>query len=121
MFCGRDARGTRATVVPAHAYSWASSPPPYNHGNGPVREHRGSGHLPRSPLRRDGQGLLADNGIDSFIVADDVHVPLQLTEGARLSVMESEVPAAYEALERAGLLPESIAEDMDPEEDRGED
>ena len=65
--------------------------------------------------------FLSDNGIDSFIVADDVHVPLQLTEGARLRVMASKVPTAYEALERAGLLPESIAEGTDSGEDGAED
>ena len=64
--------------------------------------------------------FLADNGIDALIVADDVHVPLQLTEGARLRVMESEAPAAYEALDRAGLLPESIAEDTNSGDDEAE-
>ena len=64
--------------------------------------------------------FLADNGIDALIVADDVHVPLQLTEGARLRVMESKAPTAYEALKRAGLLPESIAEDMDSGDDGAE-
>jgi hypothetical protein len=60
--------------------------------------------------------FLADNGIEALIVADDVHVPLQLTEGARLRVMESVAPAAYEALERAGLLPDRIGEDADSED-----
>jgi hypothetical protein len=53
--------------------------------------------------------FLSDDGIDAFIVADDVRVPLQLAEGAWLHVKESRIPAAYQALERAGLLPESIA------------
>ncbi|CAN5574355.1 hypothetical protein BH23BAC4_BH23BAC4_08650 [soil metagenome] len=65
--------------------------------------------------------FLADNGIASFIVADDVHVPLQLTDGARLSVLESTAQAAYAALERAGFLPENITEDPDSEGDEGED
>lgn len=65
--------------------------------------------------------FLSDHGIDAFIVADDVHVPLQLTEGARLRVMESKVPAAYAALERAGLLPESIAEDTESGDDGAEE
>jgi hypothetical protein len=65
--------------------------------------------------------FLSDNGIDSFVVADDVHVPLQLTEGARLRVMESKLHAAHAALERAGLLPERIAEDTDPGAEGAED
>ena len=55
--------------------------------------------------------FLIDQGIDSFVTGDDVHVPLQLTEGVRVFVMESRATEAYEALEGAGLLPDSIMED----------
>ena len=65
--------------------------------------------------------FLADNNIDAFVIADDVHVPLQLTEGARLLVMEAQAEAAYDALADAGLLPESISTDaaVDDDEARG--
>lgn len=55
--------------------------------------------------------FLADNGIDAFTTGDDVHVPLQFTEGVRLFVMESRAKEAYEALENAGMLPDSIMGD----------
>ena len=62
---------------------------------------------------------LEDQGIDAFVVADDVHVPLQLTEGARLTVMASRAEAAYDALAEVNLLPEHIA--MDAESDAESD
>jgi len=65
--------------------------------------------------------FLSDNGIDAFIIADDVHVPLQLTEGARLHVMESNALDAYQALEAAGLLPEAIGNDADSGDEEAED
>ena len=60
---------------------------------------------------------LQDKDIDSFVVADDVHVPLQLTEGARLIVMERQARSAHDALADADLLPDSIAMDVDDEEE----
>lgn len=62
---------------------------------------------------------LMDSGIDAFVSGDDVHVPVQMTEGVRVFVMESRATEAYETLESAGLLPGSIMED--PEEDEDED
>lgn len=52
---------------------------------------------------------LADAGIEAFVVADDVHVPLQLTEGAKLVVLERQAEAALAALTEANLLPDTIA------------
>lgn len=63
--------------------------------------------------------FLADQGIDAFVTGDDVHVPVQLTAGVRVFVMESRGTEAYEALEGAGLLPGSILGDPGPE-DEGE-
>lgn len=63
--------------------------------------------------------ILADNEIDSFVVADDVHVPLQYTEGAQLRVMETQAEAAYAALKEAQLLPEDIKEDDEPSAEAG--
>ena len=57
--------------------------------------------------------FLADNGIESSVIADDVHVPLQLTEGARLLVMQSRVEKARRALDEAGLSPQRIAAETD--------
>lgn len=64
--------------------------------------------------------FLADNNIDAFVIADDVHVPLQLTEGARLLVMEAQAEAAYDALADAGLLPESISTDAAVDDDEAQ-
>lgn len=63
------------------------------------------------------KNYLADQKIDAFVAADDVHVPMQMTEGARLLVLESHARAAREALEVADLLPEDIAADDDAEEE----
>jgi hypothetical protein len=52
---------------------------------------------------------LEDNEIPSYVSADDVHVPLQLTEGARLIVMEREVDAARTLLREASMLPDDLA------------
>ena len=52
------------------------------------------------------KSFLQDQGISSFVTADDVHPPLQLTEGVRLRVMTSEVRAAKAALEDADMLPD---------------
>ena len=52
---------------------------------------------------------LSDAGIEAFVAADDVHVPLQLTEGAKLVVLERQAEAALAALNEANLLPDTIA------------
>ncbi|MEM1042653.1 MAG: hypothetical protein AAGI91_08495 [Bacteroidota bacterium] len=52
---------------------------------------------------------LRDAGIEAFVAADDVHVPLQLTEGAKLIVLEQDAKAAQTALADAGLAPETPA------------
>lgn len=51
------------------------------------------------------KSFLADQGISSFVTADDVHPPLQLTEGVRLRVMTGEAQAAKKALKDADMLP----------------
>jgi hypothetical protein len=51
---------------------------------------------------------LSDNDIESYVAADDVHVQLQLTEGVRLLVMQSQAQNARAVLEDARLLPESL-------------
>ena len=53
--------------------------------------------------------FLADNDIVASVVADDVHVPLQLTEGVRLIVLQSQADKARRALDEAGLSPQRIA------------
>lgn len=53
--------------------------------------------------------LLDDAGIHAFVSADDVHVPLQLTEGAKLVVLEREAQAAQDALAEAKLLPDDVS------------
>ena len=53
---------------------------------------------------------LEANGITAYVSADDVHVPLQLTEGVRLIVMEKEAEPARAALADASLLPEDVGE-----------
>lgn len=53
------------------------------------------------------KSYLADHGIDAFILADDVHVPLQFTDGARLVVMQSEAEEAYQRLEEADSIPDA--------------
>jgi len=63
--------------------------------------------------------FLGDQGIDAFVTGDDVHVPVQMTEGVRVFVMESRAKEAYEALEGAGLLPDSIMGDPGAEEEAG--
>lgn len=53
--------------------------------------------------------LLDDVGIHAFVSADDVHVPLQLTEGVRLIVLEREAKTAHDALAEAKLLPDDVS------------
>ena len=53
------------------------------------------------------KGLLQDRNLASFVVADDVHPPLQLTEGVRLLVLDSKVQEAHEVLDDAAMLPTS--------------
>lgn len=53
--------------------------------------------------------VLDDAGIRAFVSADDVHVPLQLTEGAKLVVLEREAQAAHDALAEAKLLPDHLS------------
>ena len=65
--------------------------------------------------------FLADHDIVASVVADDVHVPLQLTEGVRLLVMQSQAEEAHRALEEAGLSPQRIASDEEAEADGAED
>jgi hypothetical protein len=57
------------------------------------------------------RSFLADQGIDSFVIADDVHVPLQLTQGARLLVMRSQAQKAYDALVDANMMGGSVQSD----------
>lgn len=49
--------------------------------------------------------LLGDHGIKAFVAADDVHPPLQMTEGARLLVMAADAWTAHEVLDDAEMLP----------------
>ncbi len=58
------------------------------------------------------KSFLEDQGIASFVVADDVHPPIQLTEGVRLFVMSEEAQNARIALEDAKMVG-----DLAPEED----
>jgi hypothetical protein len=55
------------------------------------------------------QSYLKDNEIDAFVASDSSHVTLQMTEGARLVVMESHAEAARALLTEAKLLPGDIA------------
>lgn len=48
---------------------------------------------------------LSDHGIRAFVTADDVHPPLQITEGSRVRVMSRDYDAAREALHYADMLP----------------
>ncbi|MEX2401502.1 MAG: hypothetical protein WD423_12085 [Rhodothermales bacterium] len=57
------------------------------------------------------KSFLEDQGIASFVAADDTHVPLQLTEGARLMVMGDTAATAREALADAEMLPAGGEED----------
>lgn len=50
------------------------------------------------------KSFLEDQGIASFVVADDVHPPIQLTGGVRLYVMSSEAQIARAALEDAQMI-----------------
>lgn len=54
------------------------------------------------------KSYLADCGISSFVTGDDVHVPLQLTEGVRLVVMQSRAQDAHDALANADLIPDDM-------------
>lgn len=72
------------------------------------------------------KSYLQDNGIESFVAADDVHVPLQMTEGARLFAMESDSARAIDLLSNAGLdaqgfIPRDTAEDVEDEDSYAED
>lgn len=55
--------------------------------------------------------VLVDRGIDAHVVADDVHPPLQMTEGARLVVM------ADTAEEAAAILRDNSDRHWMPAED----
>jgi hypothetical protein len=57
--------------------------------------------------------ILHEHGIDSFIAADDVHPPLQLTEGSRLMVMASQAQEATEILEGDPLPAETATPDVE--------
>jgi hypothetical protein len=57
------------------------------------------------------RSFLRDNGIESFVSADDVHVSIQFSGGARLIVMESDSERAYELLRTAGLDSEGFLPD----------
>lgn len=60
------------------------------------------------PNRHDAEiakAYLEEEGIDSFISADDVHTVVQYTQGARLTVLAHEAARALEALQKAALLP----------------
>ncbi len=50
------------------------------------------------------RSFLEDQGVASFITADDVHPPLQLTEGVKLRVMSKEAQSARKALADAEML-----------------
>ena len=56
------------------------------------------------------KSFLADQGVSSFVTADDVHPPLQMTEGVRLRVMTREVQKAKNALKDADMLPDQGVE-----------
>ena len=67
------------------------------------------------------KSFLADQGIDAFIVADDVHVSLQYSDGARVVVLERRAEEAYQALSEADLLPESFVAAEGPEDAEDEE
>lgn len=50
------------------------------------------------------KNFLEDQGVASFVTADDVHPPLQLTEGVKLRVMSTEAAGARKALHEADML-----------------
>ena len=56
------------------------------------------------------KSFLEDHGISSFVVADDVHPPIQLTEGVRLFVMRSAALSARRALEDADMAGDQPAQ-----------
>ena len=60
---------------------------------------------------------LETEGITAYVSADDVHVPLQLTEGARLIVLERDAEAARSSLAGASLLPDDVGQDRAAEEE----
>lgn len=68
------------------------------------------------------RSLLEDRGIASFVVADEVHPPIQLTGGVRLLVLSGEAQEARQALEDAALQSRrmSAEEDVRREQDRYE-
>lgn len=59
------------------------------------------------------KSFLADQGISSFVTADDVHPPLQLTQGVRLRVMTGEAQTAKKALQEVDMLPGQAADATD--------
>lgn len=63
------------------------------------------------------KSFLSDQGITAFVTADDVHPPLQITEGSRVRVMSRDLPAAREALNDAKMLPGSDSEAAAPDAD----
>ncbi|PEN12713.1 hypothetical protein CRI94_11840 [Longibacter salinarum] len=55
---------------------------------------------------------LAEYEIDAMIVADDVHPPFQLTEGAKLLVLDQEVDRARHVLEETSMsVDQDVASD----------
>ena len=59
------------------------------------------------------KSFLEDHGISSFVVADDVHPPIQLTGGVRLFVMSSEGRSARRALVDADMAGDQPVERKD--------
>lgn len=59
------------------------------------------------------KSYLEDRGISSFIIADDVHVSLQLTDGVKLVAMQHQAEKAVDALSEVDLMPEAAAAAVD--------
>ncbi|MFB6098531.1 MAG: hypothetical protein ABEK84_05355 [Salinibacter sp.] len=77
--------------------------------------------------RRDAElakDFLRDQNIETFVRADDaggMHPQMQRPHGVKLVGMSSAAQDAYEALADADLLPETIEDRPDPEDERRDD
>jgi len=77
--------------------------------------------------RRDAemaQEYLREENIETFVRADDaggMHPQLQRPHGVKLVGMNSAAQDAYEALDAAGLLPETFEERPDPQDEGRDD
>ena len=77
--------------------------------------------------RRDAEvakEYLRDANIEAFVQADDaggMHPQMQRPHGVKLVGMSSAAQDAYEALNEADLLPETVEERPEPQETRADD